>query len=94
MYNENMKKLIIKLIKWYQRRISPIKQTKCRHYPTCSNYAIEAYETHNFFYATYLTTKRVISCNPLVKPKYDPVPPRKVKKHGKDIQNIKQDTKN
>lgn len=79
MYNIVMKKLALKAIRWYQVNISPNKKTKCRHHPSCSNYAIEAYKTHNFFYASFLTTKRIISCNPLVKPKYDPVPPKKHK---------------
>ncbi len=72
-----MKKLAIKLIRWYQRKISPIKQHKCRHNPTCSSYAIEAYERHNFFYASFLSSKRILSCNPLFKPKYDPVPKKR-----------------
>ncbi len=77
-----MKKLAIKTIKWYQKTLSPIKMHKCRHYPTCSHYAIEAYEKHNFFYATLLTTKRILTCNPLFKPKFDPVPEKKTKKHN------------
>lgn len=76
-----MKKTAIKMIKWYQVKISPTKRTKCRHNPTCSAYAIEAYETHNFFYASLLTTKRILTCNPLFKPKYDPVPPKRIKKN-------------
>ncbi|MFA5692143.1 MAG: membrane protein insertion efficiency factor YidD [Acholeplasmataceae bacterium] len=75
-----MKKLATKLIKWYQKKISPTKSHKCRHKPTCSNYALEAYERHNFLYASYLSTKRILSCNPLFKPKYDPVPKRKIQR--------------
>lgn len=74
-----MNKLAIKAIKWYQSKISPNTPPKCRHSPTCSNYALEAYERFGFFKASFLTTKRIISCNPLVKPKYDPVPEKKVK---------------
>ena len=79
-----MKKYAIKAIRWYQKTLSPIKTHKCRHTPTCSNYAIEAYETHNFIYASFLTTKRILTCNPLFKPKYDPVPKKKVKKAKND----------
>ena len=75
-----MNKLPIKAIKWYQKNISASKTTHCRHTPTCSEYAITAYERFNFIKASYLTTKRIISCNPLVKPKYDPVPEIKKKK--------------
>ena len=65
-----MNKLMIKLIKFYQKYKPDRKH--CRHYPTCSNYALEAYEKFNFFYATFLTIKRILKCNPLFKPKYDP----------------------
>lgn len=75
-----MNKLMIKLIKWYQKHISPNKPPRCRHTPSCSNYGLESYERFNFFKATYLTTKRIISCNPLAKPKYDPVPEKKERK--------------
>ncbi|WP_035368341.1 membrane protein insertion efficiency factor YidD [Acholeplasma hippikon] len=86
-----MKKLAIKSIKWYQRTLSPIKKHKCRHTPTCSAYALEAYQTHNFFYASLLTSKRLLTCNPLFKPKYDPVPPKK-EKHKHDHSNEVQES--
>lgn len=69
----HMKKIPILLIKLYQKL--KIRQVRyCRHEPTCSNYALEAYQKHNFFYATFLTTRRILTCNPLFKGKYDPVP--------------------
>lgn len=78
-----MKKLAIKLIKWYQKQISPNKPPRCRHTPTCSHYALGCYERFNFFKATFLTIKRILTCNPLFKPKYDPVPEKKRKKKEK-----------
>ena len=75
-----MKKITIKLIRWYQTNISSQTAPRCRHTPSCSNYAIEAYETRNFFYATLLVIKRLLTCNPLFKPKYDPVPVKKSSK--------------
>ena len=74
-----MEKKSVKLIKWYQNSISSNTQPRCRHKPTCSNYAIGCYERFNFVKASYLTTKRVLTCNPLFKPKYDPVPEKKKK---------------
>lgn len=50
---------------------------QCRHIPTCSNYAIEAIETHGSIYGTYLSIKRILRCNPFTKPGYDPVPKKK-----------------
>lgn len=71
---------MIKLIRWYQKKISSNKEPRCRHTPTCSNYALTAYERFNFFKASFLTTKRILTCNPLFKGKYDPVPEKKIKK--------------
>lgn len=80
MYGDFMNKTAIKLIEWYQKDISPNSNHKCRHTPTCSAYAKTAYERFNFFKASFLTTKRILTCNPLFKPKYDPVPEKKTKK--------------
>ena len=76
---EALNKLMIKLILWYQKKISPNKEPRCRHYPPCSNYALESYRRFNFFKATFLSTKRILTCNPLFKPKYDPVPEKRRK---------------
>lgn len=75
-----MNKTVLKAIDWYQSSVSGSLGSKCRHKPTCSHYAKEAFETHNFPYATFLSAKRILSCNPLFKPKYDPVPLKKVHK--------------
>lgn len=72
-----MNKVMIKLIKWYQKSKSPNKPPRCRFKPTCSNYALTAYQRFNFFKATFLTIKRILKCNPLFKSKYDPVPEKR-----------------
>ena len=69
-----MKKFIIKLIEDYQHDSSRHTTKKCRYLPTCSNYAIGCYKRFNFFYASFLTIRRIIRCNPLHKMAYDPVP--------------------
>lgn len=70
-----MKYVCMGLIKLYQRFISPLKRTPtCRFYPTCSHYALEAYEKHGFFGGTYLSLKRVLRCNPFCKGGVDRVP--------------------
>lgn len=74
-----MNKMMIKLIRSYQKKVSPNKEPRCRHKPTCSVYALKSYERFNFFKATYLSAKRILTCNPLFKPKYDPVPQKKHK---------------
>jgi len=73
MFGENMKKWIIKMIKSYQTYHAG-QTPRCRYKPTCSNYAIDAYENYNFLYATILSVWRILRCNPLSKGGYDPIP--------------------
>ncbi len=68
-----MNKVMIKLIKLYQA-IPFSSHGSCKFIPSCSNYAIEAYETHGFIKGSYLTIKRIIRCNPTNIGGYDPVP--------------------
>lgn len=65
--------LPIKLIRLYQKYISPMYMPRCKFYPTCSNYAIEAYKKYNFFKATFLTFIRILRCNRFSKGGYDPL---------------------
>ncbi len=67
----------ILLIRFYQAFLSPLLGPSCKYQPTCSNYALQAYGTHNIFYATWLTVWRVLRCNPFSRGGYDPVPPAK-----------------
>ena len=61
-----MKKCIIKLIKLYQ--VTPgMFHNKCKYYPTCSTYAIQALEKYGLFKGTILTFKRLLKCNPFSK---------------------------
>ena len=73
----NPKYWFIFLIKIYKIFISPLFPPSCRHYPTCSQYAIEAFETHGVFKGGYLSVKRVLKCNPFFEGGYDPVPHKK-----------------
>jgi len=76
-----IKRVFIKLIRLYQKYISIVIGSNCRHVPSCSNYAIEAYQKHNVFYASLLTIYRILRCNPIGKGGFDPVPEPKNKKH-------------
>jgi len=69
-----MKYLFAKLIKLYQTGISPLKPPCCRFYPTCSEYARQAFLRHGVFWGLVLSVYRILRCNPLCKPGYDPVP--------------------
>lgn len=71
-----MKKIIIKIIKIYQRTISKIFSEKgihCKYYPTCSEYTIQAIEKFGCVKGGYYGAKRIIRCNPFSKGGYDPV---------------------
>ncbi len=75
-----MKDFLTKIIRFYQRRISPLFGPKCRFYPTCSQYALEAIEVHGAFKGTILAVRRLMRCNILFPGGVDPVPPKKEKK--------------
>ena len=70
-----MKKLFLKLIRFYRRCISPLFPGKCRYKPTCSAYAIEAIEKYGALKGGWLAFKRICRCHPFSKHDYfDPVP--------------------
>jgi putative membrane protein insertion efficiency factor len=72
-----IKHLFIRLVLFYQRRISPLFPPMCRYYPTCSNYVLQAIEIHGFAKGLLLGILRILRCNQLFKGGYDPVPPKK-----------------
>lgn len=62
------------LIWLYRVTLSWALGRHCRFYPTCSQYGLDAYRTHSTLRATWLTTSRILRCNPFFKGGYDPVP--------------------
>lgn len=70
-----MKYICIFLIRLYQKLIPPLRRRPCcRFEPSCSAYAIEAYQKRGFFVGTALTVSRIARCNPFCAGGYDPVP--------------------
>jgi putative membrane protein insertion efficiency factor len=69
-----MKRLFIALIKFYREKISPGIRPRCRFYPTCSAYALEAVEKYGAFKGGLLFLRRFFKCHPFHKGGYDPVP--------------------
>lgn len=78
-----MKRLLLALIRWYRREISPYTPPSCRFIPTCSAYALEAVEVHGALKGGALALRRILRCHPFHKEKtfiYDPVPQKKIRK--------------
>jgi len=73
-------KLLILPVRFYQYFISPLLTRSCRHYPTCSEYAIEALKIHGVIKGSLLAIWRILRCNPWGTSGYDPVPPKALKK--------------
>lgn len=69
-----MRKLLLLPIRVYQYAISPMMASHCRHFPTCSQYAVEAITTHGATKGLFLAIKRLLRCHPWAKGGYDPVP--------------------
>ncbi len=72
----NLKSLSKALVLFYQSTIAHFLGGNCRFYPSCSHYALQAFEEHSFASALSLTIKRLFCCHPFSKKIfYDPVPP-------------------
>lgn len=70
----SMRAILIRLIRGYQRWISPLFPPHCRFAPTCSAYTLEAIERFGTGKGLWLGIKRVLRCHPLRAGGYDPVP--------------------
>lgn len=70
-----LKQLFTVLIGLYKMLISPLLPPACRYYPTCSDYARGAVQTHGALQGTALAARRLFRCHPLSEGGYDPVPP-------------------
>ncbi len=71
-------KCICFLIKIYQVCVSPILISRCRFFPTCSEYAKEAFREQNLLIAIFVTSKRLFRCQPLSSGGFDPVKNNKI----------------
>jgi len=70
-----MKKVLLWLIRFYQRHISPAFPPRCRFSPTCSAYAFEAVSKYGAFKGGWLALRRFLRCHPFYRGEwYDPVP--------------------
>jgi putative membrane protein insertion efficiency factor len=69
-----IRKIILWLIRFYQKAVSPYLPKSCRFYPTCSAYALEAVQKYGAVKGSFLAIKRILRCHPFREGGYDPVP--------------------
>jgi putative membrane protein insertion efficiency factor len=66
-----MNRIILYLIRFYQKYLTILSYGSCRYHPTCSAYAKLQFENNNFFKALWFSTLRILRCNPLFKGGFD-----------------------
>ncbi|GAA5133607.1 MULTISPECIES: membrane protein insertion efficiency factor YidD [Alloalcanivorax] len=71
-----MKPVLLAGLRFYQLVLSPWVGNQCRFYPTCSEYARQAVETHGSLRGSALAAKRLCKCHPWHPGGFDPVPGR------------------
>lgn len=74
-------KIFIAMIRFYQMCISPMLGPHCRFTPTCSQYSLEAIQTHGALKGLYLAVKRISKCHPFHTGGDDPVPEKLLDKN-------------
>ncbi len=72
-----IKKIFIVIITFYQLIISSVMRPCCRFYPTCSQYTLEAIQTHSLHKAFFLSLRRILCCHPWHPGGIDLVPSKK-----------------
>lgn len=89
-----IKWLLCKLVRGYQIFLSPVLHflagplAGCRFQPTCSQYFIDAVQTHGSLRGTWLGLRRILRCNPWGGQGYDPVPGCEQDKQGAALQSV------
>ncbi|ERL66430.1 membrane protein insertion efficiency factor YidD [Schleiferilactobacillus shenzhenensis] len=68
-----MRRILLAMIHFYQRYISPLTPPSCRYYPTCSNYMLQAVQKFGAVRGFLMGFARILRCNPFVKGGFDPV---------------------
>jgi uncharacterized protein len=63
----------IALLRGYQRWISPLLGSRCKYYPSCSEYAVQAIGRYGILRGSVLASWRLLRCNPFSHGGYDPV---------------------
>ncbi|MFB4165942.1 membrane protein insertion efficiency factor YidD [Alteribacillus sp. JSM 102045] len=75
-----MKKILLFIITFYRKFISPLTPPTCRFYPTCSEYGLEAVKRFGALKGGCLTLVRICKCHPFHPGGFDPIPEKKQKR--------------
>lgn len=59
-----MRTLLLALLRGYKLAISPLLGQRCRFYPSCSDYARDAIQSHGAAHGSYLAARRLCRCHP------------------------------
>jgi len=68
-----LKAVFIKIVMFYKAYFSRYSGVHCRFYPSCSDYAIEAFQKKGILHAGAKIVWRLLRCNPLSVGGWDPV---------------------
>jgi hypothetical protein len=63
----------VALIRLYQRTLSPLLGPRCRYYPSCSAYGLQAVQSYGILRGSVLAGWRILRCNPFSHGGHDPV---------------------
>ncbi len=73
-----MRRVLVLVLRFYKRFVSPFLPPACRFTPTCSEYAMEAVSVHGPFRGSWMAGLRLLRCNPFCPGGHDPVPPLRI----------------
>lgn len=68
--------ILLFLLRFYQRFVSPLRPPSCRYYPSCSSYAVTAITRHGALRGSWLAVRRLLRCHPWAAGGVDDVPPK------------------
>ncbi|MGH3764451.1 MAG: membrane protein insertion efficiency factor YidD [Pseudonocardiaceae bacterium] len=81
-------RILVSVLRFYRRWISPALPPTCRFSPSCSAYAIEALTVHGALRGSWLTVRRLLRCQPWHPGGVDPVPPARTSRSRAESESL------